>query len=169
MILIFAVDKNYSIGYQGGMLFHLKKDLARFKKITMGNILVMGRKTLESLPNSSPLPGRDSIVLTRDKSYVKDGVTIIHDLRDLDKAIKNLDPLQKKKVFVIGGGDIVDQVYQDCDYAIITEIDKEFENFDTSIPNIREDDAWILMSKSDTFEDQGLKYVFKEYQRKSSL
>lgn len=169
MILIFAVDKNYSIGYQGDMLFHLRKDLARFKKITLGNILVMGRKTLESLPNSEPLPGRYSIVLTRDKNYEKDGVTIIHDLKDLDKAIKKIDLQKKKKVFVIGGGNLVDQVYQDCDYAIITEVDKEFDKFDTSIPNISEDDEWILMSESDTYEDQGLRYVFKEYQRKNSF
>lgn len=71
MIAIVAVDKNWAIGNDNKLLAHLPTDLARFKEITREGIVVMGRKTLESLPGGNPLPLRDNVVLTRNKEYEK--------------------------------------------------------------------------------------------------
>ena len=69
MILLFAVDTNWNIGYKGALLVKISNDLKRFKKLTTGNIIIMGRKTFESLPGRKALPNRVNIVMTRDKDY----------------------------------------------------------------------------------------------------
>lgn len=166
MILIFAVDRNFSIGLDGDMLFYLKEDLTRFKKITSGHIMVMGRKTLESLPGGLPLKNRTNIVLTRDKNYKKDGVTIVN---DLSKLFEKIEEIKKpgQEVFLIGGGDLVAQLVDKCEKAYITYVDKEFPEFDTKIPHLDQLDNWELVQESSPVQEdidgEIYKYTYRVY------
>lgn len=104
MQFIVAVDENWGIGKDGGMLDHLPKDLAFFKEITSGHVVVMGRKTLESFPGGKPLPNRLHIVLTQNRAYkVPEGVVLVHSLEDLADTLKKLG---RDDVFVIGGASV---------------------------------------------------------------
>lgn len=167
MKLIFAIDANWNIGVDGGMLFHLADDLKRFKKITMGNILFMGRKTLEALPNSKPLDGRTHIVLTRNEDYANPPALIVHSLDEAYRLIDVLNAHGEKEVFCIGGGQVISQVLDKCDYAYITKVNKVYEYFDTSIPNLDEDETWEIVQESETMVDKdlGLEYKYIDYQR----
>lgn len=167
MILILAVDENFSIGYKGDMLFHLKQDLSRFKKITSGNIMVMGRKTLESLPSSKPLPNRTHIVLTKDKHYKNHDAICLDNPDKLDDIIKSLDPNKEKDVFLIGGGNLVKQMLDKCDKAYITYVKKAFDNYDTNIPNLDKLDQWILTEESElqkeNYRGEDLLFTYRTY------
>ena len=167
MILIIAVDKNFSIGYKGDMLFHLKKDLARFKRITSGNIMVMGRKTLESLPGGKPLPNRTHIVLTGDASYKNHDAITLNDPERLDDLLKEIDPDGEKEVFLIGGGNLVAQMLDKCDKAYITKVDRSYPDFDTAIPDLDRLENWELVSESEVEEevqgDEVYHFTYNEY------
>ena len=102
---IVAVDKKWNIGRDGDLLTHLPKDLKRFKKLTKGQFIIMGRKTLESLPGGKPLPGRVNIVLTRDKEYRNKDVIIVYSFDELFDLIKVLNNSLTDKDFLVCGGD----------------------------------------------------------------
>ncbi|MDO5026546.1 MAG: dihydrofolate reductase [Tissierellia bacterium] len=163
MILMLAVDNNFSIGLKGDMLFHLKKDLARFQNITSGNILVMGRKTLESLPGSRPLPNRTHLVLTKNDNYKNHDAIVLSKIDELDQKLKEINPNQQKQVFLVGGGNLVAQLLDKCHKAYITKVDKTYENFDTKIPNLDRLDNWELVEESDQVIEyhQDEKFTFK--------
>ncbi|MDO5689753.1 MAG: dihydrofolate reductase [Tissierellia bacterium] len=167
MEIIFAVDKNWSIGIDGDMLFHIRTDLRRFRDITYGHILVMGRKTFESLPGQRPLPGRVNLVITRNREYEREGILVLNDLDKLDEKLNELDPNQEKKVFLIGGGEMVRQLLDRCVYAHITKVQESYELFDTSIPNLDEDPEWEIVYMSATQTDGIRDFAYVDYQRRS--
>ena len=82
MNLIAAVDKNWAIGKKGKLLVSIPGDQKLFREETMGKVIVMGRKTMESLPGGKPLPGRTNVVLTRRGGYTKKGAVIFHGMQD---------------------------------------------------------------------------------------
>ena len=140
--LIVAVSKNNAIGKDNKLLFHIKEDLAFFKKTTLNKTMVMGRKTFESLPGV--LPSRKHIVITRDKNYKIDNqqVEIKHNLIDVLNEYKD----SSKELFVIGGGEIYKQAMESglVDKIYITKIDKIVENADTFFPDIPNDSYDIV-------------------------
>lgn len=168
MILVFAVDENWNIGHQGGMLFHLSKDLKNFKKLTTGNIVVMGRKTLDSLPKGRPLPNRDNVVLSRNPHLQVEGAHIVHDFTEMDLCLKALNPQGERTVFLIGGGNLVDQLFDRCDEALITKIHRTQENYDTSIPNLDEREGWDCIEEGELQEEDGIFFQFTHYRRRKS-
>jgi dihydrofolate reductase len=97
--LIAAVDRRRAIGLEGRLPWHLPRDLRRFMQRTLGKTLVMGRKTFETL--KAPLPGRRTIVLTRDRSYAPEGVEVAH---DVEEALRLAGPVEE--LMVAGGGEI---------------------------------------------------------------
>ena len=100
MNLIAAVDKNWAIGLNNKLLVSIPADMKFFREVTTGNVVVMGRKTLESFPNGLPLKKRTNIVLTSDRSYqVKDAV-IVHDMEELREELKKYP---SERIYVIGG------------------------------------------------------------------
>lgn len=125
--IIAALDRRGAIGRGGDMLFHLRDDLRRFKAITMGNALIMGRKTFESLP-AGALPGRRNIVLTRNVHWSAPGVETVHSLAEAISLAGDGD------VFVIGGGEIYAAAMPLADVLDITLIDAEAEDADTFFP-----------------------------------
>ena len=121
MELIAAADKNWAIGRDGKLLCHLPGELKYFKEKTTGKTVVMGRKTLESLPGSKPLPNRRNIVLTKDLSFEKEGCEIVHSVDEL------FDILGEEPVMVMGGASVYEQLLPYCDSCYITKIDACFD------------------------------------------
>lgn len=159
MNIIVAVDKNWGIGYKGNLLTHLPEDLKFFKEKTSDKIVVMGRKTLESLPNGKPLANRINIVLTKDKSYECDGTVICYSFEELYKTINKYD---SDDVFIIGGAQIYNLLLNKCKKAYITKIYKEF-NADTYLDNIDKLEQWNLINKSEIKDYNNIYYSFCEY------
>ena len=107
MDIIVAVDADWGIGKDGDLLQRISADMKYFREKTTGNVLVMGRKTLESFPNKKPLPNRVNIVLTKNKDYQAEGVVLCHDLAELPAVLENY---AEKQVFVAGGGTVYAQL-----------------------------------------------------------
>lgn len=166
MILIFAVDENWNIGFSGGMLAEIREDLKRFREITEGNIVIMGRKTLEAIPGQNPLPNRINILVTRNKDFDKDGFYVLNDLDDLDTLLKKINPEDKMKVFVTGGGTIANQLLDKCNKAYITKILKTYKDTDTCIPNLDIDSNWEKVKESDVHRQDDLEYKYVDYERR---
>jgi dihydrofolate reductase len=148
--LIAAVDRNWGIGYNGDLLARIPEDLKHFKALTMNHNVIMGRKTWDSLL-VHPLPGRQSIVITSQKSDRDDLAFYI----DLEPAINWLKTTQRD-LFVIGGSSIYKALLPYCDYAYITKIDHAYENVDAYCPNLDKDTEWKVVSaevlKTESFE-----------------
>jgi dihydrofolate reductase len=124
---VVAVSRNGVIGRNGGLPWHISTDLKRFKAITMGKPLVMGRKTWESLPKK-PLPGRVNIVITRQKNYRAEGAIVVTDVPSALEAAG-----EAEEICVIGGGEIFDMFLPQTDRIYLTEVDLEVEG-DTFFP-----------------------------------
>ncbi|MBC5626551.1 dihydrofolate reductase [Clostridium sp. NSJ-49] len=146
--LIVAIAQNNVIGGDNKLLWHISDDLKRFKKITSGNTIVMGRKTFESLPEV--LPNRKHIILTRDKNYTVDNpsVEVIHNINDIINNFKN-SPVE---VFIIGGGEIYNQFINSVDKIYLTKVFKNFEG-DTTFPEI-DYNNWNITFESEIFTDE---------------
>ena len=144
--LIAAVDKNNAIGKDNKLLFHIKEDLLFFKETTINHTIIMGRKTFEALPGVLPL--RKHIILTRDKNYkVNDPqVKIESSLKSILEDLKDKD----EEVFIIGGGEIFEQVMESglVDKIYLTKINKSVEDADTFFPQIPNDKFKVISTKS---------------------
>ena len=153
MILMFAVDENWNIGIDGGMLVSISKDLRRFRDTTEGNIVVMGRRTLEAIPGKKALPNRENIVVTRNKDFKDEGFHLLNDLDKLDELVKEIDPEGKMEVFVTGGESIVRQLIPKCNRAYITKILKSYDKSDTAIPNLDQSSEWKVVEESEVHSE----------------
>ena len=161
MDMIVAADKNWGIGKDGQLLTHLSGDLKYFKERTLGKAVVMGRKTLESLPGGRPLPGRTNIVLTANPDYEKEGCVIVHSMDELRK--KCLE-YPDDGVMIIGGATLYNELMEECKSLFITKIYDEFEA-DAFIKNADELPDYKVVWKSEMQEEHGIRYQFFEYKR----
>jgi len=127
--IIVAIDRNNGIGYRNSLLASLPGDLRRFKRITMGHNLIMGKKTWESLP-VKPLAGRKNIVLTDNELECFECASTA---RSMDEALNLCDP--GKEIFIIGGGSVYRQFMPVADRLMVTHIHQEFPA-DTFFPEI---------------------------------
>lgn len=159
IIMIAAVAENNALGKNNDLLWHLPSDFKRFKELTSGHHIIMGRKTFESFPK--PLPNRTHIVISRQKDYLPEGCIVVE---NLEKAIavcpKNEDS------FIIGGGEIYSQSIHLADQLDITRVHHSFEA-DVYFPEI-DSEIWELTSE--TFNPKNEKhlfdYTFQKYSRK---
>ncbi len=153
--LIVAKAKNGVIGKDNRLIWHLSDDLKRFKALTMGHPIIMGRKTFESLPKV--LPGRTHYVLTGNRNYkVPEGVLLFHDAKEL------LSALPEGENFLIGGARMYEELLPYVDTLYITEIEKSYEG-DAYFPEL-DPSAWDLSEK---VEGEGpIPYAFCTYKRK---
>lgn len=162
MNLIVAADKNWGIGKDNKLLVSIPSDMKFFRQETMGKVVVMGRKTLESFPNGLPLKNRTNVVLTSDKNYqVKDAV-IVH---SIDEVLEELKKYDDNEIYVIGGEKVYEELLPYCDVAHVTKIDFAFEA-DTHFPNLDEDTEWEITAASDEQTYFDLEYTFVKYERK---
>ena len=160
MILVMAVDAKWAIGYKGDMLTRIPEDLKHFKEMTMGGVLVMGRKTFDA---TGALPGRETIIVSRSLKEM-DGAHIAHSLDDLREMIK--EKFSDKKIFLVGGASLIDQLIDEVDEAEITFIKKDFEPYDTVMRNLDEDEAFELVQTSEEYAYQDMKFEYRKYKRK---
>ncbi|MBN1066232.1 dihydrofolate reductase [Clostridium botulinum] len=161
--IIVAIAKNNVIGNDNKLIWHISEDLKRFKEITSGKTIVMGRKTFESLPGV--LPNRKHIILTRDKNFKvsSECVEIIYDFDELLSKYKNSDT----EVFIIGGGEIYKQLLPHTHKLYLTKINKDFDG-DTYFPQINYDDFKVdYESDIITDEKSKLEYNFINLSRLS--
>ena len=162
MKLIAAVDKNWAIGRKNRLLTSIPADMRFFKETTTGNVVVMGRKTLESFPGGRPLKDRVNIVLTRREQYDAHGAIVISDIPSL---MKELDTYREREIFVIGGESIYQALLAYCETAYITKIDYAFEA-DAWFPDLDADPAWEMVQAGEEETYFDLCYCFTVYQRK---
>ena len=149
--IIVAMSKNRVIGDSNTLIWHLPEDLKRFRQLTTGNTIVMGRKTYESI--GKPLPNRRSIIITRDPDYSVEGCEVVN---SLEEALL----LSNSDCFIIGGGEIYRQAIDIADRIYLTLINKEFEG-DTSFPEIKD---WVEISY-EYFSNDDFEYSFIQYER----
>ncbi len=165
IIVIAAVSKDGFIGKKGILPWHLKSDLARFKKLTSGHIVVMGRKTWESLPaESRPLPNRRNIVITRNTDFSAEGTEIAASIEDALKLTENEELKNNKNIFIIGGGEIYNAALPYAERIIITRVDKTVGDGDVRFPALPPE-KWNLVSKKPGIksEDDECGFSFETY------
>lgn len=159
--LVVAASTNNAIGKHNQLLWHLPKDLKFFKNTTWGGVVLMGRKTYESV--NKPLPGRTNIVITSKTDWAADAVLVEHTLED---GIAKAQAEHFKEIFVIGGGEIYKQAMPLADKIYITRVHENFEA-DTFFPSIDED-TWQLTNNTDfTADDKhAFDFSFQTWERK---
>ncbi len=156
--MIFAQSVNGYIGKDGKLLFNIPEDMRRFKKVTSGKVVIMGRKTWESLPeNFRPLPDRINVVLTRNKHINYPGATICSSLKEA------IDKFPDKDIYIIGGESLYREGldYVDAIYQTVVFEDKEG---DARAPIISKD--WYITESSDLLEHDDISYQFIIYRKR---
>lgn len=159
---IVAVDENWGIGFNGQLLEKIPEDMEHFKELTTDNIVVMGRKTWDSLPNP-PLPDRLNIVLSRYYLTPACEHTLCMTLENLKYVIDNKDRFSED-IFIIGGGQIYKELLPLCDRVYVTKIFKSHNNVDTYFPTL-EQKEWEITHQSEILTYNNLQYQFLTYDR----
>lgn len=149
--IIVAVSENGVIGLNNQLIWRLPDDLKRFKQLTLGHPIIMGRKTFESI--GKPLPGRQSIIITRDENFSFEGTIVVH---SLEEAVDEAKKSGADEAFIIGGGDIYNQVQDIAEKLYITEVHTDTEG-DTFF-KIQKPDLWKEIEKTHHEKDE--KHVF---------
>ena len=158
VVLVAAIARGGVIGRDGAVPWHLPDDMARFREITLGHPVVMGRKTWDSLPERfRPLPDRRNIVVTRNAEWRAEGA---ERARSLDEALRLLGG--EAVAYVIGGAELYTAALPLADELLLTEIDAEFAG-DTRFPHWNRDDFDEISRESRSGED--LTFAFVRYQR----
>ena len=163
MFQVVAVDKNWGIGNDGNLLFHISEDLKNFRRLTEGKTVILGRKTLATFPKGAPLKNRRNIILSRDESYTVEGAEVARSVEDAVELLKNEDT---DNICVIGGESIYKQMLSYCDTAIVTKIDAQAPQSDKFFPNLDNNEEWYLAQESEIKEENGIKFKFCTYKRK---
>lgn len=159
MNLIFSADRSWGIGRDNRLLFRAKGDMAFFRETTTGKVVVMGRKTLESLPGSKPLPNRENIVLTRNSGFASEGVAVCTSLPAL---FARLSGYKDEDVFIIGGQEVYHQLMPYCKRALVTKFDAMAEA-DSFVPDFDQAPGWQLTEQSPVQTQDALSYTFCTY------
>ena len=161
MNLIVAADKNWGIGKNNELLVQIPNDMKMFRSTTIGNVVVMGRKTLESFPNGKPLPKRTNIVLTKNKNYAAKGAIVVHSKEEL---LEELKKYPEEDIFVIGGESIYRMLLPYCTTAYVTRTDYAYDA-DTYFPNLDELPEWKLVEESEEETYFDIEYRFTKYEK----
>jgi len=148
--IIAAIGKNRELGKDNDLIWHLPNDLKRFKKITSGHDVIMGRKTFESL--GKPLPNRTNIIITRNGNFKADGCTIVNSLEEALKACNDANP------YILGGAEIYSQAIKIADVLDLTLVDAELKA-DVFFPEI-DSAVWKETARQDFNADEKHQYGY---------
>lgn len=157
MQAIVAVSQSWGIGKDGRLLFRLSADLRRFKALTTGHTVVMGRKTLQSLPGGKGLPNRRNLVLSRRMDYAPENAEVV-------TSVEALLRTAGEDAFVIGGQQVYEQLLPHCERVHVTKVLADAPA-DAFFPNLDEDPAWRIASVSDVLTESGISFQYVEYCR----
>ncbi len=162
MNLIVAVDEEWGIGCGGQLLANIPGDMKYFKETTTDKVVVMGRKTLESLPHHRGLPKRINYVLTGNKDFQAERCIVVHSDEEL---LRELTQYDEDQVFIIGGESIYRRFYRECSKLYITKMHAAL-GADRFMVNLDEDPDFTVTWESELQEENGIEYQFLIYERK---
>ncbi len=156
--IIVAVAENGTIGNDNSLLWHIREDMLRFRRITSGHPVIMGRKTFESI--GRPLPNRTNVVVSR-QNIVIEGCTVVHSLEEATAAFPS-----EEEIFIIGGAQIYAQALPIADKVYLTQVHRDYSG-DTSFPKLDEA-AWTEVFREDyeRGEEFDAPFSFVDYERK---
>jgi len=157
--IIVAASRNHVIGKSNQLIWHLSADLKRFKKLTTGHTIIMGRKTFESI--GKPLPNRNSVIVTKQLDYLVEGCEVVHSLEEALIKSNNQD-----EIFIIGGGSVYKEALPKADKLYMTLVHQDFEG-DTYFPKLNTND-WDTIAREDCLPDDKNEYAYSfiDYKRK---
>ena len=157
--IIAAVAENNALGKDNTLVWHLPDDFKRFKQLTTGHYIIMGRKTFESFPK--PLPNRTHIIITRQKNYTPEGCIVVHSIKDaISKCPKD------EEVFIIGGGEIYQQSLPFTDKIELTRVHSNVEA-DTYFPEVNLKDWELVFEEAHHKDDKhNFDYTFQTFHKK---
>lgn len=155
MYAIVAVSESWGIGKDNDLLFHIRADLKRFKEITSGHTMIMGRKTLQSLPGGKGLPNRRNLVLTTNKDFSAERAETVPSAAAAVFA-------GGADAFVVGGETVYRQFLSLCERVYVTRVFADPEA-DAFFPNLEEDPNWEAAWESDVMEENGLRFQYVDY------
>ena len=164
MKAIVAVDKNWGIGCNGKLLQRIPEDMNFFKEKTIGNVVVMGRETFDSLPGKIPLKDRINIVLTK-RTLIEDKGIIT--CNSMEKVLNDLEKFDDDSVYIIGGESVYKQFLPLCKEVYVTKIENKYVA-DKFFPDLDSDNNWKLTEESEEKEYKGIKYRFIKYLNKAN-
>ena len=157
MKAIVAVDENWAIGKDGDQLCYISTDLKRFKELTTGHPVILGRKTLATFPGGRPLKGRRNLILSRDPDFQAEGAEVYRD-------VESLLAQAPEDSFVIGGESVYRAMLEHCDRVYVTKIMSTF-SADTWFPDLDKDPAWRVSGEEAPLEEKGLSFRYVTYER----
>ena len=162
MNMIVAVDQNWGIGKDNKLLASVPGDMAFFKSMTMDKVVVMGRRTLESMPGKRGLKNRINYVLTSNTDFTAERCIVVHSEEEL---FSELDKYESDEVFLIGGASLYNKYYDRCEKLYVTKLQADL-GADTFIVNLDEDERYAIAEESELHEENGISYKFCTYIRK---
>jgi dihydrofolate reductase len=159
--ILVAFDENRVIGKNNALIWHLPADLQRFKALTTGHVIIMGRKTYESI--GRPLPNRTTIAITRQAEFKPEGIITVN---SMDEAILKAKSISREDIYIVGGAEIYQLSLSHADQIFVTQLHDIFDG-DTYFPEIPTD-TWEVVARERGITDEKNKfqYSFLTYQRK---
>ena len=157
MECIVNVTPDWGIGRHGELLVAISADLRRFRQLTQGKTVILGRKTLATFPGGRPLKNRRNLILSRNPHFQAEGAEVFPSVEEL---VKQADG----DAFVIGGASVYEQLLPYCDTAYITKIHAGFPA-DTHFPNLDQSEEWKVTEESESLEQDGISYHYVTYSR----
>ena len=157
MKLIAAVDEHWALGKGGDQLVYISQDLKRFKTLTTGHPVILGRKTMATFPGGRPLKGRRNLILSRNPDFAPEGAEVYPDP-------DSLLAQAPEDSCVIGGASVYQALLGKCDTAYITKIHKSYPA-DCWLPDLDADPHWTLAEESEPLEEDGLIFHYATYKR----
>ena len=156
MNAIVAVDNNWAIGNKGKLLVSIPNDMKRFREITTGKVVELGRKTLATFPNGMPLKNR-----SKDEKYKAGDAIVVH---SIDELLEELKKYNTEDVYIIGGDSVYKQMLPYIDTCEVTKINYCYEA-DSYFPNLEKDDEWKKTGESEEFTYFDTEYTFERWKR----
>jgi len=157
MNLIVAVDEHWAIGKGGDQLVYISADLKRFKELTTGHPVILGRKTLATFPGGRPLKGRRNLILSATEGYTVEGAEVYPDANALLAAAP-------EDSFVIGGESVYRTLLDRCNTAYVTKIHAVFPA-DRYFPNLDAHPNWTCVDVGEVLEDAGIQFQYVTYRK----
>ncbi|MBO4366552.1 MAG: dihydrofolate reductase [Clostridia bacterium] len=170
IVLIAAADRRWAIGKDNHLLYKVSEDMRHFRELTTGNIVIYGRKTLESFPNAKPLRDRLNIVVSGSLTSGDPSLLVAGSPVEALRIAREADPNGEKTVFVCGGASVYRQLLPFCGEAVITRIDAETEDADVFLPDLDALRGWKKISRTGWKESvTGPNYSFVTYRQENHL
>jgi dihydrofolate reductase len=165
MNLIVAVDNQWGIGCKGSLLVRIPNDHKAFRAETVGKVVVLGRKTLETFPQGMPLADRTNIILSSNPDYRVKGAVVVHSKEEL---LQELKKYRDEDIYIIGGESVYRMMLPYCQVAHVTKIDHVYEA-DAYFPNLDKSAEWEITADSEEQTYFDIAYSFVKYERTENI